>query len=44
MGWNPFAWLSGEDEEESPPEPLVLGAELHCPYGLSNSYLIVGDR
>ena len=38
-------WLSGmfggKEEEEAPPEPLVLGAELHCPYGLTNSHLIV---
>ena len=57
MGWNPFAWLFGEQEEpskrerqekrekhgkqENQSEQLVLGAELHCPYGSENSYLIV---
>lgn len=38
-------WLSGmfggNEEEEAPPEPLVLGAELKCPHGSENSYLIV---
>lgn len=39
MEWKPLSWLFGE--EEVPPEPLVLGAELHCPYGSENSNLIV---
>ncbi len=40
-----WEWLTGGEEvEESPPEPLVLGAELHCPYGLTNSHLIVGTE
>ncbi len=30
-------WLSGKDN--TPPEPLVMGAELKCPYGSSHSYL-----
>lgn len=43
MSWN---WLTGFAEfftgkEEKPPEPLVLGAELKCPWGTSNSYLFV---
>ncbi|MDE6847446.1 MAG: DUF4280 domain-containing protein [Lachnospiraceae bacterium] len=33
-----FSWLS-ELFTESPPEPLVLGAELKCPCGTSHSYL-----
>lgn len=37
-----FSWLFGKDEEEDvPPEPLVLGAKLQCDYGSENSYLIV---
>lgn len=43
MSWN---WLTGFAEfftgkEEKPPEPLVLGAELKCPWGTSYSYLFV---
>ncbi|MFR3730682.1 PAAR-like protein [Lacrimispora sp.] len=38
MGW--LSWLFGEKEEE-PPEPLVLGAKLRCPYGSYDSYLYV---
>jgi cytidine deaminase len=38
MGW--FSWLFGEKVEE-PPEPLVLGAKLRCPYGSHDSYLYV---
>lgn len=39
-----FSWMFGEEEEESPPEPLVLGAKLHCVYGSVDSYLYVdGD-
>lgn len=38
MGW--FSWLFGEKAEE-PPEPLVLGAKLRCPYGSHDSYLYV---
>ncbi len=38
MGW--FSWLFGE-KEEKPPEQLVLGAELACPYGTEHSFLIV---
>ena len=30
-------WFSGKDN--APPEPLVMGAELKCPYGSSHSYL-----
>lgn len=36
-------WLIGE-EDESPPEPLVLGAELRCQHGSGKSYLIVYSR
>ena len=39
MSWN---WLTGFlNFEESPPEPLVLGAELWCPYGSEHTYLIL---
>lgn len=42
MGWDLLAWLFGEEEEDgAPPEPLVLGAELHCPYGSESTFLIV---
>lgn len=38
-------WLSGmfggKEEEEAPPEPLVLGAELKCPHGSDSTFLIV---
>ncbi len=37
MGW--FSWLF--EENEGPPEPLVLGARLRCPYGQHDSYLFV---
>ena len=37
MGW--FSWLF--EEEEDPPEPLVLGAKLRCPYGQYATYLFV---
>nr|WP_288829019.1 PAAR-like protein [uncultured Clostridium sp.] len=37
MGW--FSWLFGK--EKGPPEPLVLGAKLRCPYGSQDSYLYV---
>lgn len=39
MGW--FSWLPGmsEKKEEKPPEALVLGAILRCPYGSHDSYL-----
>ncbi len=37
MGW--FSWLF--EEEEDPPEPLVLGAKLRCPYGQYPTYLFV---
>lgn len=40
MGWSPFSWLFGK-KEEKPPEQLVLGAELACPYGTEHSYLFV---
>lgn len=36
------SWLFGK--EDKPPEPLVLGAELSCPYGAENSYLIVQTK
>lgn len=39
MGW--LDWLFGEEEEESNPEFLVLGAKLKCVYGSTNSYLYV---
>ncbi|WP_124065475.1 PAAR-like protein [Clostridium sp. E02] len=35
-----FDWMFGK-KEEKPPEPLVLGAELRCPYGDHDSYLYV---
>ena len=39
MSWN---WLTGFlNFEEPPPEPLVLGAELWCPYGSEHTYLIL---
>lgn len=34
-----FDWLFGK--EKKPPEPLVLGAKLRCPYGSQDSYLYV---
>ena len=34
-------WFTGEAEK--PAEPLVLGAELKCPWGTSHSYLYVGS-
>lgn len=39
MGW--FSWIPGfsEKKEEKPPEALVLGAILRCPYGSHDSYL-----
>jgi hypothetical protein len=36
-----FDWLLGK--EEKPPEPLVLGAKLRCPYGSHDSYLCVNS-
>lgn len=40
-----WSWLtslfSDTEEEETPPEPLVLGAQLRCPYGYDDSFLIV---
>ncbi len=39
MSWN---WLTGFlNFEESPPEPLVLGAELWCPYGSKHNFLML---
>ncbi len=40
MDWN---WLTGFVElfKESSPEPLVLGAELWCPYGSEHSFLML---
>ena len=35
-----FDWMFGK-KEEKPPEPLVLGAALRCPYGTHDSYLYV---
>lgn len=35
-----LSWLFGE-KEEKPPEPLVLGAELECKYGMEHTFLIV---
>lgn len=40
MGW--FDWLLGK--EKKPPEPLVLGAKLRCPYGSHDSYLYVDSQ
>ena len=40
MGW--FDWLLGK--EKKPPEPLVLGAKLRCPYGSYDSYLYVDSQ
>ncbi len=40
MGW--FSWLFGK--EEGPPEPLVLGAKLRCPYGSHDGYLYVDSE
>ena len=34
-------WFTGEAEK--PAKPLVLGAELKCPWGTSHSYLYVGS-
>lgn len=34
-----LSWLFGK--ENDPPEPLVLGAKLRCPYGDQDSYLMV---
>ena len=44
MGW--FSWLFGgaADHAEDPPEPLVLGAKLKCPYSSGNSYLYVDTQ
>ena len=28
-----MSWLFGKEEEDSPAEPLVLGALLECDYG-----------
>lgn len=33
-----FSWLFGE-KEDKPPEPLVLGARLHCVYGSQTCFL-----
>lgn len=35
-----LSWLFGE-KDESPPEQLVLGAELECAYGTEHNFLIV---
>ena len=35
-----FSWFT-ELFAESPPEPLVLGAELWCPYGSEHSFLML---
>ncbi len=40
MGW--YDWLLGK--EKKPPEPLVLGAKLRCPYGSHDSYLYVDSQ
>lgn len=40
MNW--FSWLFGK--EEGPPEPLVLGAKLRCPYGSHDGYLYVDSE
>ncbi len=38
--WSDFiGWITGEAEK--PAEPLVLGAELKCPWGTAHSYLYV---
>ena len=37
-----FDWLFGK--EKKPPEPLVLGAKLRCPYGSQDSYLYVDSE
>ncbi|GLB24295.1 hypothetical protein LXJ15735_05360 [Lacrimispora xylanolytica] len=37
-----FDWLFGK--EKKPPEPLVLGAKLRCPYGSQDSYLYVDSQ
>lgn len=37
-----FDWLFGK--EKKPPEPLVLGAKLRCPYGSQDSYLYVNSE
>ena len=44
MGW--FSWLFGGEagQAEDPPEPLVLGAKLKCPYSSGNSYLYVDTQ
>ena len=39
MGWS--FWPFGGKKEEGPPEQLVLGAELKCPYGSAHSFLMV---
>ena len=39
MGWS--FWPFGKKKEEEPPEQLVLGAELKCPYGSAHSFLMV---
>lgn len=35
-----LSWLTGKKEDAAPPEPLVLGARLRCPYS-GTSYLYV---
>ena len=37
-----FDWLFGK--EKKPPEPLVLGAKLRCPYGSQDGYLYVDSE
>ena len=39
MGWS--FWPFGGNKEEGPPEQLVLGAELWCPFGSAHSFLMV---
>ena len=46
---SPLSWLTNvfenTEEEETPPEPLVFGAELKCASGTEHSYLeLVTDR
>lgn len=43
MGW--FSWLFEKEEEPpEPPETLVLGAKLRCPYGSYDSYLHIDSE
>ena len=34
-----MSWLFGKEEEDSPAEPLVLGALLECDYGERQTFL-----